>query len=337
MRIIYIITGANGFLGNNIIRQLSDESCEIRALILPGESTAALKGLNCSIYEGDITDLQSLRDLFNVEAGAKVYVIHCAGLVYIKTKYNPAVQRVNVDGTKNIAEMCLETGAKLVYVNSVHAIAEPPEDVIIAESDCLDPERVIGLYAKTKAEAGAYILEKVRQGGLCGCIVQPSGMIGPYDFGSSHLTQMVLDFLEGRLKACVRGGYDFVDVRDVADGAIKACKFGRSGQCYILSNQFFTIRDFLNQIAEISGKKKISLVLPMGLAKVTAPLSEIYYKLLRQPPLYTRYSLYTLTAKSSFSNEKARRELHYCNRPMEETITDTVCWLMANKRLTIGK
>ena len=81
-------------------------------------------------------------------------------------------------------------------------------------------------------------------------------MIGPYDFGSSHLTQMVLDFLEGRLKACVRGGYDFVDVRDVADGAIKACKFGRSGQCYILSNQFFTIRDFLNQIAEISGKKK---------------------------------------------------------------------------------
>lgn len=113
MRIIYIITGANGFLGNNIIRQLSDESCEIRALILPGESTAALKGLNCSIYEGDITDLQSLMDLFDVEARAKVYVIHCAGLVYIKTKYNPAVQRLTSHGQKTSQRCALRRGRSL--------------------------------------------------------------------------------------------------------------------------------------------------------------------------------------------------------------------------------
>lgn len=334
MKKIYIVTGANGFLGNNIVRQLEGQPCQIRALVLPGDSTKALEGLRCKIYEGDVTDRQSLAEIFDVEAGDDVYVIHCAGMVYIKARYNQAVYDINVGGTRNIADMCLAAGAKLVYVNSVHAIEEPSEDVMISEADGFDADSVIGLYAKTKAEAAAWVLQMVKEEGLCACIVQPSGMIGPYDFGRSHLTQMVLDFLEGRLKACVRGGYDFVDVRDVAEGTIEACEFGRSGQSYILSNRFYTIHDFLNRIAEISGKKKIRVVLPMGLAKATAPLSEIYYKILCQPPLFTSYSLYTLTAKSLFSNEKARKELHYTNRSMDETIADTVSWLMEKKSLT---
>lgn len=336
MKRIYIVTGANGFLGNNVVRQLAGRPCEIRALVLPGESTEALKGLNCRIYEGDVTDKQSLRDLFAVEAEADIFVIHCAGMVYIKTKYNPSVYHVNVNGTKNVSEMCLETGAKLVYVNSVHAIEEPAGDQVIVEPDFFDPNRVVGLYAKTKAEAGAFVLQKIKEEGLHGCIVQPSGMIGPYDFGSSHLTQMVLDFLEGRLRACVKGGYDFVDVRDVAGGAINACEWGRDGQCYILSNQFITVRDFLNRIAAVSGRKEIKVILPMWLAKATAPLSEIYYKVLRQPPLYTRYSLYTLTSKSLFSNEKAKKELGYQNRDMDETLADTVQWLTESGRVFLN-
>ena len=79
-----------------------------------------------------------------------------------------------------------------------------------------NPDKVNGEYAKTKAEIAKYVLEKANNEGLDVCIIQPSGIIGPYDFGNSHLTQMILDFANGRLTACVKGGYDFVDVRDVA-------------------------------------------------------------------------------------------------------------------------
>ena len=105
MKKTYIITGANGFLGNNIIRILEkqiNEGDEIRALVLPEDKLKSLDGLNCKIYKGDVTNIDSLKDIFsNIEAD-KVYVIHCAAIVYIKSKYNQKVYDVNVGGTKNI-------------------------------------------------------------------------------------------------------------------------------------------------------------------------------------------------------------------------------------------
>lgn len=136
-----------------------------------------------------------------------------------------------------------------------------------------------------------------------------------------------MDFANGRLTACVRGGYDFVDVRDVADGTINACFKGRKGECYILTNCYVEIKELLDIISDIRNAKGIKHILPMWLAKFTAPLSEIYYSILKQPPLYTKYSLYTLDSNSNFSNEKAKKELGYKNRDLRETISDTIKWL----------
>ena len=152
-------------------------------------------------------------------------------------------------------------------------------------------------------------------------------MLGPYDFGHSHLTQLVLDFCSGKLTACVKGGYDFADVRDVADGILSAAERGRTGECYILSNRYVEIRELLDAISEVRGTKKIRVVLPMWIAKATAPLSEVYYAIRKQPPLYTRYSLYTLCTNAHFTNEKAKKELGFSNRPLSETVADTVRWL----------
>ena len=334
MKRIYIITGANGFLGNNIVRKLvKNEENEVRALVLPEDNLNSLKGLNCKIYKGDVTKKESLSSIFEVPENAELYVIHCAAIVYIKTKYNPKVYEVNVNGTKNVIDKVLEKNAKLVYVNSVHAITEKPNNEVITEINNFEPERVEGQYAKTKAKIANYVLEMVKNKNLNACIVHPSGIIGPNDFGSSHLTQLIIDFANGRLTACVKGGYDFVDVRDVTDGIISACDKGKKGECYILSNRYVEIKELLNIISEVRNTKKIRTILPMWLAKLTAPLSEIYYAILKEPPLYTKYSLYTLKSNSNFSNEKAKKELGFKNRELKETIKDTVTWLKQNNRI----
>ena len=125
MKRIYIVTGANGFLGNNIIRKLEqDDNNEIRAFVLNGESIKSLEKLKCKIYYGDVTKKETLVPLFENIDGKEVFVIHSAAVVYIKTKYNPLVYNVNVNGTKNVVDKVIETKAKLIYISSVHAIPE---------------------------------------------------------------------------------------------------------------------------------------------------------------------------------------------------------------------
>ena len=123
-----------------------------------------------------------------------------------------------------------------------------------------------------------------------------------------------------------------MDVRDVADGIINACEYGKPGQCYILSNRYVKVTELVNLICDALNHKKIRTLIPMWIAKFTAPLSEIYYKILKQPPLYTKYSLYTLTSNANFSNEKAKKELNFKNRDMKDTIYDTVKWLKEQKK-----
>ena len=333
MKEVYIVTGANGFLGNNIVRKLLEKNVEVRCLVLPDDNVKALEGLDCKIYKGDVTKKETLEEIFDVDYETSLYLIHCAAIVYIKSKYNPKVMEVNYNGTKNIIDKVLEKNAKMVYVSSVHAITEKPNGEKISEITDFDENKVVGLYAKSKARTAKMVLEEVNKNGLNACIVHPSGIIGPNDYSDTHLTQLILDIANGSLRAFVKGGYDFVDVRDVADGIISASKIGKKGECYILSNRYVGVKELVDLISKEVGTKKIKTILPMWIAKVTAPFSEIYYKLRREPPLYTKYSLYTLTSNSNFSNEKAKRELGYKNRNMKDTIADTVKWLKENKKI----
>ena len=252
-------------------------------------------------------------------------MIHCAGIVYIKSKYNPLVYNVNVNGTKNIIDKVLNINAKLVYISSVHAI--PECNGVITETVDFDPNRVEGLYAKTKAEAAKYVMDAVKTKKLNACIIHPSGIIGPNDYGNSHLTELVKEVASGKLFACVKGGYDFVDGRDVAEGVINACNKNTKGECYILSNKYITIKELSDIICDCVKRKKINIVLPIWIAKIFASFFEIYYNLKKQTPLFTKYSLYTLSSNANFSNEKAKKELNFKNRDMSDTIKDTIKWI----------
>ncbi len=332
MKSIYLITGAAGFLGNTIVSKLLQRGKQVRALVLPQE-TMPFKDQKLEIVKGDVTKKDSLKIFFGGLDYDQVFVIHCAGIVSIASKYDQKVYDVNVKGTKNIMDLCLSHQVtKVIHISSVHAIKEQPKGKTIKEVTSFDPNTVEGLYAQTKAEASQYVLDMAKKG-LAVVIVHPSGIIGPGNYGRDHLSQVIVDYMNHHLTALVHGGYDFVDVRDVAAGILAALESGRVGECYILSNRFFEIREIITMLHEITGKKDIHTILPLWFAKLTAPLSEIYYKLKKQPPLYTSYSLYTLASNANFSHEKATQELGYQPRKMKETLTDTVAWLKQRGRI----
>lgn len=331
MKRIYIVTGASGFLGNNIIRMLEhDDNAEVRAFVLNGESISSLNNLKCSIYYGDVTKADTLNSVFEGSGDAEIFVIHCAAVVYIKSKYNSRVYDVNVNGTKNIVDKVLEYNAKLIYVSSVHAIPEKSDGNLISEVSIFNPDDVVGLYAKTKAEAARYVMDSVKDKGLNACIVHPSGILGPYDFSNSHLTALVSEIVRGKLPMCVKGGYDFVDVRDVAKGIIMACDKGKKGECYIMSGEFVSIKKLADLVCDVVGKKRIKVVLPIMIAKIVAPFYEMYYNVKGKTPLFTKYSLYTLSSNSNFSNEKAKRDLGFVTRDITDTVKDMVMWILGD-------
>ncbi|MGI6257261.1 MAG: SDR family NAD(P)-dependent oxidoreductase [Anaerovoracaceae bacterium] len=337
MKKLYIITGAFGHLGNTLVKMLLQKGERVRCLALPQENLSCVDipaSDNIRVITGDVLDKDSLHALFALDdSPCEVIVIHAAGIVSIASKYVQKVVDVNVTGTKNIIEMCLEHNvSKLIYISSVHAIPELPDRRTITEVDSFEPDLVEGLYAKTKAEATQLVLNSKHRG-LHAVVVHPSGIIGPGDYGHNHLNQMVIDYINGSLTSLVEGGFDFVDVRDVAQGILLAEEYGGPGQCYILSNRYFSVKELADLIHEVSGKRKISRILPRWFVKLVAPLAELYYKLLRRPPLFTGYSLYTLTSNSNFSHEKANRALGYTTRSMSETLRDTISFLKQHGRI----
>lgn len=323
MKRTYIITGANGHLGNTILRTIDKTKNQVRGLILPGE-IPILAGVN--YYYGDVTQPQTLRPLFENTSDSEVYVIHTAGIISIENNVSEKLRQVNVGGTKNIVDLCKEYRVKrLVYVSSVHAIPEGEKTDTLREISHFSPDEVIGGYAKTKAEATQIVLDAEKEG-LDAVVVHPSGILGPYDNSGNHLVQLIKDYIKGKLPACVKGGYDFVDVRDVAAGCLLAAEKGKKGECYILSNKHYEIKDILAIAKTLGGGKKIP-VLPVWMAKMAEPFLRKAAQLKNRRPLYTKYSLHTLTANDKFSHEKATKELGYHPRDIKTTIADTLFYI----------
>ena len=336
MKNIYIITGANGFLGNNIVRLLEkNNENEIRALVLPKDKIDALKGLKCEKFFGDVTKIETLKDIFNIDESIKektnIYVIHCASIVYLDSKYNERVYQVNVEGTKNIIKKTKEINAKLIYVSSVHAIEEKLNHEVMDENASFDPDKIVGLYAKTKAETTRYVFNEVKNNNLNACVVFPSGLLGVNDFTNTNMTVLIKKILNEKVPLLTEGGYDFVDVRDVAKGVINACTKGKKGEGYILSGEYVTIKKIADLVCEYGKAKPIKKVISINIVKNIACLFELYYRLRKTTPLFTRYSLYTLNANSNFTNAKAKKDLDYQTRNIKCTIKDLVNEIKSNE------
>jgi dihydroflavonol-4-reductase len=311
-----LVTGATGHIGNVLIRQLLQKGEKVRALIWKGEDTTPIQDLQVERIEGDVLDMASLKNAFS---GIDT-VYHLAGIISIMPGLNPFVWDVNVQGTRNVLQTAQQEGVRrLVYTSSIHAIARAPHGTQINESLPFDADNPYGAYDRSKAEASLEV-QKACRDGLDAVIICPTGVIGPYDFRRSEMGNVILEAAQRKATLYVDGAYDFVDVRDVADGLIKASEKGRSGESYILSGQRISVRYLLETVRE-----------------VTARFTPAYYRWRKTKPKFTPYSLEVLQSNSDISHEKASRELGYAPRALYASITDTVLWFLENYRLLFSR
>jgi dihydroflavonol-4-reductase len=325
-----LVTGAAGHLGNVLVRELLARGEPVRALILPGEDTHSLDDLPVEQVQGNILDRDSLSAAMK---GVDV-VFHLAALVSITEDKSEMLQAVNVEGTRNVIEMAKQMNVRqLIYTSSIHALERPPMGTPITENLAFDPENPAGPYDRTKAQASLIVQEAARAG-LDTRILCPTGVIGPYDYRRSEMGELILEWMNKPLSFLVEGAFDFVDVRDVAQGQILARDRGKPGETYILGGERIEIKILPKLVERVTGKPARVITFPLPIAKIVAPMAELYYKLTRTKPRFTRYSLETILSNSEISSEKARQELNYQPRSLAKSVADTVRWWLENMGIT---
>lgn len=321
------MTGATGHVGNNLIRRLVSQGQSVRALVHLNRGN--LEGLGAKVVTADIGDIRSLYRTFD---GADIVYHLAANISLLKHEWRQ-VEAINVIGTRNVVEACLQCGVKrLVHFSSIHAVTQFPLDKPVDESRPLVGSREHPPYDRSKA-AGEKEVRKGIEKGLDAIIINPTAVIGPYDFQPSHFGVALLSLANKKMAALIDGGFDWVDARDVADGAIQAAKQAPSGSKYLLSGHWLSLYDMANMITELNGVPVPGFVCPMWLAQIGAPIVTAYDRLFGRRPLYTSISLKALRSNHCISHEKATRELGYNPRPFRETLFDTLKWFEQQGKL----
>jgi len=323
-----LVTGATGHIGNVLVRKLLAQGEHVRALVWKGEDTSSIRDLELERVEGDVLDPASLAQA--LEGVDTVY--HLAGIISIMPGKNPFVWKVNVEGTRNVLEAARRARVKrLVYTSSIHAIKRAPHGVEMDETLGFDPNNPYGEYDRSKAAASLDV-QNAAQADLDAVIVCPTGVIGPYDFRGSEMGEVIRQASEARPMFYVEGAYDFVDVRDVAEGLVAAAAYGKRGESYILSGNKVSVRYMLETVREVTGKTFASFKMPFSLAEFAARFTPWYYQHTKVKPRFTPYSLEVLQSNADISHKKAERDLGYQPRPLIETIADTVRWYFENRK-----
>ncbi len=321
------VTGANGHMGACLIRLLLKENHEVRALVHTGNR--ALKGLNVETVKGDLDNLASLKHLCH----DREIVFHLAVKIAIGSESYDKVYKVNVDGTKNLTIAAREAGVKrFIHFSSIHALQQFPQDKPLDETrpPALHSKMV---YEKTKALAEKWILEQ-NSPDFQIIVLNPTAIIGPFDFKPSYLGQVIRMIYKGTLPGLVPAGYNWVDVRDVAQAAVMAMEKGEPGERYLLSGEWHSLKTLAEMVCVYRNKKYRLPVFPFWLARMGVPFMALYARWKNREPLYTKISLDILqSANRHILNDKARTELGFSPRPLEESVADTLAWFKKHQYL----
>jgi dihydroflavonol-4-reductase len=317
-----LVTGATGHIGNVLVRELLGRGERVRVLVRPDKKPVALSGLDVEMIPGDILDDDSLEQA--VRGVSLVY--HLAARISLTSGPDPETERVNLVGTENVITAIRRSGpARLVYASSVYALRKPIIGKPIDETQPFDALHCQGAYDCSKALASLAV-QSAAADGLDAVLVCPTAVTGPFDFQDSDAGRAIRLYMRPGLKFYVEGAYDFIDVRDAAQGFILTAEKGRRGETYILSGDRLTVREVVQTVREAAGGWYASLRVPLWLAYWIADLISIYSDLTGAKRFYTRYSLDAICSNSLISHAKASRELGFQPRPARQSVVDAVRW-----------
>jgi dihydroflavonol-4-reductase len=320
------VTGASGHVGGNLCRELLKQGHQVKALV--HKETKSLEGLDLDYVRGDINDADMLQALCQ---DAEV-VVHLAAKISVNGNKR-SLEETNVEGTKNLLEAVWNTNVRrLIHFSSIHALDHQPLDQPMDESRSL-VKKTLMQYEATKTASERLVSEYVKRG-LDAVIMNPTAIIGPYDFKPSLVGQVLIRLYNGSLPALVPGGYDWVDVRDVCKATITTMTKGKSGERYILSGGWLSVKDLALLMEEATGKRMVRFMVPLNIAKIGVPFIKLIAWMTHSHPLYTYQSLDVLMeGNRMINNQKSRDVLGFRPRPLKETLIDTIQWYKENNML----
>ena len=321
-----LVTGATGFIGGNLVRELLKQGFRVRALARKDSSRRNITDLEIDVAIGDLRDRTSLDRALE---GCDV-LFHVAAAYTFWTPDPTAIYETNVGGTENILAAARNAGIqKIVYTSTESTIGIEGHNVGSEETEAT-LDSLSGHYKKSKLLAERLALEMCQEG-LPLTVVNPTMPVGPWDAKPTPSGQIVVDFLNGRMPAYVNTGLNVVDVGDVAKGHILALEKGRIGERYILGNKNMTLRELLGALETITGIKAPNVRIPIWLALGAAYVDEfVRGKLLKRPPRIPVSAVRTARKFRHFDCAKSIRELGLPQTPIEESLSRAVSWFRQN-------
>lgn len=314
-----VVTGASGHVGATLVRALLAEGRAVRALDL--QHGEGLDGIDVEKHTGDIRDAGFLRR--HIQPGDVVY--HLASVISTSGDKGGLVPSVNVDGARNVATVAKEQGAeRMVHFSSIHAYDIDTFGAPVTEETRGAVHNSDSAYNCSKWRGQQAVFE-VGAAGLDVVVVNPTGIIGPYDYKASRMGKFFRAYARKKNPRPGPGGFNWVDVRDVIAGAMAAEEKGRGGEAYILSGHPVDNLRLAEIAAEVMGTEAPKGAIPWWVCDGIILATPLIRALGGKPPM-TKEALDALRANIDMSHAKATRELGYQPRPIEDTVRDILAW-----------
>ena len=326
------VTGASGFIGSHLVRELVAQGHRVKALVRPNSDERALAGVGFQRVTGDVLD----RRLLEREIDGCDWCFHVAGCYHLWMRDYAPMYAVNVEGTRHVLEAAGKVGCRrIVYTSTVGCIGLPRmtngQLVPTTELDAISNEQLTNHYKCSKWQAECLAV-KLAKNGLPIVIVNPSAPIGPYDVKPTPTSQPIVNFLNRKLPAYLDTGLNWVHVRDVAVGHIRAAEKGAIGERYILGNAEgnWTMQETLIVLEEITGMSTPKIRIPYALALAAGRLNEMVCRFTGKPPRVPVAGVRMAKYKMWFNPAKAIRLLQLPQTPPEQAFAEAVAWFRAN-------
>ncbi|MFT5166264.1 MAG: dihydroflavonol-4-reductase [Saprospiraceae bacterium] len=322
-----LITGADGLLGSNLVRELLARDYKVRVLLLPDSPSTTLDGLDIERYTGNILqpdDLQKAMDGCG-------YLVHAAANTNIWPNRSSIVRKVNIEGTRNIAEAALKAGIKrMVYIGTANSFGFGPKDHPGDETQAYQSAKYGLDYQDSKYEAQQYLLKQHKENNLPAIIINPTFMLGPYDSKPSA-GAMVLAIYNRKVPAFAPGGKNYIYVKDVAVAITNALDGkGRLGECYIAGNENLNFKEAFTKIATITGVKPPGFSLPGGILKLYGRLGSAMGAITGKAPTVSYPMTQISCDEHYFSAQKAVDELGLPQTDVGIAIKEAFNWFKEN-------